>query len=387
MRFINSALAISLVAFAVFAGCTSGYETEDSSSSVARELTTAAIMNPVSAPRFVNLYWDSTWDADNPTLPKAKIDSITSQLIASPYMAGLAEYGVTSPSFAGGFLPSAPCALMPAPRVGFYDPFSVSISGFIECMLNLPNSGIPHGSDVVYNIIIPPNVMESDFWSTNFCTPGGADAWHFHGVPSNVFSGPPVYTMVFADPTCSPLGIFESLSHEMVEAVTDPFPVGISIVPPSGNISFTNEIADFCESSPTMLAVSGGSPVVVASYWSNAMQACMTSFCGDATCGGGETCSSCAGDCGPCPPSCGDGSCNGSESCITCPRDCGICHIVVPPFCGDFRCNAGETCRSCTVDCGPCVPVTCGNGYCDEGETCSTCLRDCGRCPPIWPLR
>ncbi|MFH2062914.1 MAG: M23 family metallopeptidase [bacterium] len=48
-------------------------------------------------------------------------------------------------------------------------------------------------------------------------------------------------------------------------------------------------------------------------------------FCGDRTCDSGETCSSCARDCGTCPPRCGDGSCNGTETCSSCARDCGAC--------------------------------------------------------------
>jgi hypothetical protein len=47
--------------------------------------------------------------------------------------------------------------------------------------------------------------------------------------------------------------------------------------------------------------------------------------CGDGTCNGTETCSTCPSDCGACPPSCGDGTCNGSETCSTCASDCGTC--------------------------------------------------------------
>ena len=49
-------------------------------------------------------------------------------------------------------------------------------------------------------------------------------------------------------------------------------------------------------------------------------------------------------------PSCGDGSCTGSETCSTCPQDCGACQ----PVCGDDLCNGTETCSSCPLDCGAC---------------------------------
>lgn len=96
--------------------------------------------------------------------------------------------------------------------------------------------------------------------------------------------------------------------------------------------------------------------------------------CGDATCNGTETCSSCPRDCGACP-SCGDGACNGSETCSTCSADCGAC----APVCGDGTCNGTETCSSCSGDCGACP--YCGDAICNGGETCSTCSGDCGGCP------
>lgn len=52
--------------------------------------------------------------------------------------------------------------------------------------------------------------------------------------------------------------------------------------------------------------------------------------CGDGACSGGETCSSCAADCGACGPRCGDGACNGGESCSTCATDCAACAPAAP---------------------------------------------------------
>ncbi|MBU0478728.1 hypothetical protein KKC91_09200 [bacterium] len=50
------------------------------------------------------------------------------------------------------------------------------------------------------------------------------------------------------------------------------------------------------------------------------------------------------------------------------------------PYCGDGTCNGTETCSSCPGDCGTCPSPICGNGVCDAGETCSSCPGDCGSC-------
>ena len=107
-------------------------------------------------------------------------------------------------------------------------------------------------------------------------------------------------------------------------------------------------------------------------------------FCGDLTCNGDESCSTCAGDCGVCPPAevCGNAVCGFGETCSSCTADCGAC--PVPEVCGNAVCGGGETCSSCSADCGVCpVPVVevCGNAVCGGGETCSNCAADCGSCP------
>lgn len=97
--------------------------------------------------------------------------------------------------------------------------------------------------------------------------------------------------------------------------------------------------------------------------------------CGDGSCDGGETCKTCAKDCGACTAACGDGSCNGTENCQSCSQDCGNC----PAYCGNKTCDTDETCGSCPADC-PCPK--CGDGKCDVAtENCQTCPGDCGACP------
>jgi hypothetical protein len=53
--------------------------------------------------------------------------------------------------------------------------------------------------------------------------------------------------------------------------------------------------------------------------------------------------------------------------------------------CGDGTCNGGDTCSSCPQDCGVCWTATCGDGTCSAGETCSSCAQDCGGCAPNQP--
>ena len=124
--------------------------------------------------------------------------------------------------------------------------------------------------------------------------------------------------------------------------------------------------------------------------------------CGDGACDEGESCESCAEDCGACPE-CGDGLCADGEGCLGCPVDCGPCEFEGDccldngsPGCLDAgvsacTCALDSTCcevswdsvcagiaiASCELDCaGP----ECGDGTCDEGEACFTCEADCGPC-------
>ena len=104
-------------------------------------------------------------------------------------------------------------------------------------------------------------------------------------------------------------------------------------------------------------------------------------MCGDGTCNGTETCSSCPADCRPCMAMCGDRVCNGTETCMSCPGDCGMC--MMTPRCGDGTCNGMETCSNCADDCGSCPP-RCGDGTCNGTETCMACAADCSEmCPSM----
>lgn len=51
---------------------------------------------------------------------------------------------------------------------------------------------------------------------------------------------------------------------------------------------------------------------------------------------------------------------------------------VALPICGDGSCNGTETCSTCAKDCGVCKPK-CGNRICEPGETWWNCWKDCKR--------
>jgi hypothetical protein len=186
----------------------------------------------------------------------------------------LSEYGVGTPSLAGSFLPDVNCTQTAPARVGFYDPVNPSIIGFIQC--ELQHASLPQGSNVIYNIMLPPQSLESDFGGAlTFCVGAGPVSWHYHGAPL-FWQGTPIYTIVSAAPSC---GLFtNNLVHEMIEAASDPFPP-LSVV-----ITGTGEIADLCPTGPITtpfrVAESGGfiPTISVPSFWSNAGQKCVIGF-------------------------------------------------------------------------------------------------------------
>ncbi len=45
--------------------------------------------------------------------------------------------------------------------------------------------------------------------------------------------------------------------------------------------------------------------------------------------------------------------------------------------CGDGSCSGDESCSSCPVDCGMCWQVSCGDSVCSSVESHSTCPKDC----------
>ena len=229
--------------------------------------TFATVSRPIAAPVFVNIYWDAAWDADNPALSKAATDSLTAAVINSTYMARLAEYGITAPRFGGGFFASPSCGVTAPTRPSIFD-----VEGIVNC--EVASGTVPTGPSVIYNILMPPATLESDFFGiTVACasSPTGSPyvSYHFTSDPTH---GSP-YTAIFANALCG--NMVDNLTHEMVEAATDPFPP-LNVV-----LSGSGEIADLgCPSAAFLSSFGKGT---VSGYWSNASQACVNGLTGAPT--------------------------------------------------------------------------------------------------------
>jgi hypothetical protein len=233
-----------------------------------------AVQDAIGTPTFVNIYWDPDWDAHSPGMTMNQIDNITSALVNSSYFSGLAEYGVSSVrihprSFRGH---PACVAMAPATLNLWGNPSSITV--FVDCIarhLESEAGGPPSGS-TIYNVFLPPMTLEFDL-AYHSCDrlPFAAGAYHNFAQGSD--RGTP-FTAIFANPACAGnfSGLIKNLGHEMVEAITDPYP--------GSNAVFGKEIADFCETltgTPFLAGIPGGS-VEVPFYWSASRIACISGF-------------------------------------------------------------------------------------------------------------
>ncbi len=192
------------------------------------------ITNPV----YVNVYWESSkeaWDQDAikagmPDLASARIDALTTALMHSNYFAGLSGYSVTSASFLRGVALGS-CVPLP-PELSF----NATMMQNIAACIFAANPDITPGSAIL-NILIPPNVPPGA--TTAFCATAAGD--------HDMFGLGLVMTRIPA--ACNPniSFLFLALTHEMVEAATDPVPGALSGWKKFGG-GPCGEIGDLCVS-------------------------------------------------------------------------------------------------------------------------------------------
>jgi uncharacterized repeat protein (TIGR01451 family) len=235
-------------------------------------------------PSIHNVFWDDNWnDHNSGAFTTDAIDDMTKKLTESNYFSFAGQYGVGSATFdgsdtSGGIL--NPCPGTPGSTTDF-----VSILFFIECETSLAPTGVPSpGDNSLYVVYLPRGTTIDNFGINKSCDSFGA--YHFMGITLTLLGGAQLaFAVVPLD--CahgSADQLAELASHEIIEASTDPNVV-MGWIDNSkfdlGNLTplFTEgEASDICEpgvgdvpTDPVRL----DSGIMVATYWSNADNACV----------------------------------------------------------------------------------------------------------------
>ena len=262
----------------------------------------------IANPAVHALFWDRTWDADNPlALSQSNIQAQLNALLGSSYLADAAQYGVGPATSTGGDTPSILC---PIPSLhGLLS--TITLIPWITCeagggalaLTEVPGSGgigglpLPDGLPLAddntdYAIFLPPQAgigINGNRSCTDF------DAFHALTVVSQlrfewetfVPALVPVYQTVpfMVEPIdCAggtAVSAVQILSHELVESATDPL-IGLgwiknsdfSLHDPFG-VLHTGEASDICAGDNSQNKESVAGSVPVDTYWSNSRSACV----------------------------------------------------------------------------------------------------------------
>lgn len=261
----------------------------------------------IDNPALHALYWDRSWDADDPGFSEAQITSQLSDLVHSGYLNDAAQYGVGAPSFTGA--DSAASALL-CPKTsarGGVDIFTLmywitcEAGGSALALSEIPGTGgieglplpdgLPMADDNTDYAIFLPQDASVGLGSLKSCS--SFSAFHFFTVVAQLRIGW-AWFVPYPDPTYQSVpfmvvpvdcaqgtvaGLVANASHEFVESATDPL-VGLGWID-NAKFSFSSlsqifmqgEASDLCENSPTANATLNG--VNVLTYWSNSEQECV----------------------------------------------------------------------------------------------------------------
>lgn len=174
-------------------------------------LGTCDIVNPV----YVNVYWDSSWDTDVAAVGGdftiARIDALTNALVHSQYFTGLAQYDVTTVAINKSFVETA-FGAVPANLDLAYNQL-----GNLGKWIMTEHPELDPGRTIL-NILIPPQVIPKDSLSSAFCVKFNGE----HGM-----YGAPVemcFLPTWHNCNGNVSALLATMSHEMVEATTDPVP-------------------------------------------------------------------------------------------------------------------------------------------------------------------
>ncbi|HTK95998.1 MAG TPA: IPT/TIG domain-containing protein [Terriglobales bacterium] len=223
---------------------------------------TCDIANPI----FYNVYWDaslSQFDADvdsagKPFLHHDHIDRLLESLVHSQYFGGLAQYSIASATY-GGSLATTGCLAAPSTLDKARDDL-----GALQFCLFQKYPWLQNDS-IVLNVIVPPQIQPGG----DICD--GVNEKAEHGKYWTVVNSSDEVAFV---PTVNPCAtslsdFFTSLTHEMVEGITDP----MSGSPTGWKIDFDGEIGDLCNNQSQGFLYGG-----VTNYWSNFVSTCVTNL-------------------------------------------------------------------------------------------------------------
>lgn len=229
--------------------------------------------NPAN-PIYLNVYWDSSqaqWDSDagGPAggMTEAQIDAFLAALVHSSYFSQLGQYGVVSQSS----LPSITASGCGSPPANV-DAAIGAMDQFVSCVTKAnPNLFNPQ---VILNVFLPPQTINTGFCNQNS---SGAHPSAMHDTPGP-FQGWPAGPSYTFNPTTSACNansaaLLIGLSHEMVEAATDPSPSSMS----GWKQPFGSEIGDLCQNLTSFPATSFLF-TAVQQYWSNSANGCVVGF-------------------------------------------------------------------------------------------------------------
>ena len=200
---------------------------------------TCDITNPV----YVNVYWETStqaFDQDEIAagqgdMLSGRIDALTRALTHSNYFLGLAGYSVTSATFLRG-VAAGSCAPLPFTIQPPNNYLNQEMKTLTNCVLGANPDINP--STTILNVFYPPQVVPTSA-TADYCTKFSGD--------HDQFWTPVGITRIPTHPTCNPniTALFITLTHEMVEAATDPVPAS-----PTGWKTFgggsCDEIGDVC---------------------------------------------------------------------------------------------------------------------------------------------
>ena len=197
------------------------------------------------------VYWGSTWIASGTSYPTP--DQITAAIhtvLAGPYLSGLAQYRAITPAVLRG----STVITSSDPPAGFTDE---QVSDFLKTQLDAGVAPEPDRDQQTLYIVVLPATAHAN---------GDSPFVGEHSYYTR--RGQPI-RYAWTDATASLLTATQKITHELVEALTDPDGNAVLGVPGTCSQGGWCEIADIC---PDPIIVDG---VAAAPYWSNQAGACI----------------------------------------------------------------------------------------------------------------